>query len=90
MKKLVGKVTPQERDEIQTLFERRNGLTELAKILTVDDEQLYNRLVADLGENSTKFQNWWNVTSEKYGWESAEDSRWEIDFQSCQIFLVGE
>ena len=30
MKKLVGKVTTEERDEIQSLFERRNGLTELA------------------------------------------------------------
>lgn len=25
-KKLVGQVTPEERNEIQTLFERRNGL----------------------------------------------------------------
>jgi hypothetical protein len=25
-KKLVGQVTPEERSEIQTLFERRNGL----------------------------------------------------------------
>ena len=32
-KKLVGQVTPEERDEIQMLFERRNGLNELAKIL---------------------------------------------------------
>lgn len=33
-KKLVGQVTPEERTEIQTLFERRNGL-EKAKILAV-------------------------------------------------------
>jgi CXXX repeat modification system protein len=31
-RKLVGQVTPEERDEIQMLFERRNGLNELAKI----------------------------------------------------------
>ena len=35
-RKLVGQVTPEERDEIQALFERRNGLNELAKILTSD------------------------------------------------------
>ncbi len=34
MKKIVGQVTEAERDEIQRLFERRNGLNELARILT--------------------------------------------------------
>ena len=29
-KKLIGSVTEQEKNEIQTLFERRNGLNELA------------------------------------------------------------
>ena len=34
-RKLVGHVTPEEKDEIQTIFERRNGLNELAKIAVV-------------------------------------------------------
>ena len=33
MKKLIGKVTEEEKKEIQSLYERKNGLTELAKIL---------------------------------------------------------
>lgn len=88
MKKMIGTVTETERDEIQTLFERRNGLNELAQILTVDNVDLYNRLVKDLGETSTKFQNWWNEMSAKYAWESAENGNWEIDFQNCVIYLV--
>ena len=32
MKKVVGKVTEEEKSEIQQLFERQNGLNELAKI----------------------------------------------------------
>ena len=55
MKKLVGKVTTEERNEIQTLFERRNGLAELAKILTADNAELYEKLVRDMGETGTKF-----------------------------------
>ena len=39
-KKLVGQVTPEEKDEIQRLFERRNGLNELAMILTPDKDEL--------------------------------------------------
>lgn len=87
-KKLVGQVTPEERTEIQTLFERRNGLNELAKILTVDNAELYEKLVKDLGETGTKFQNWWDSMAAKYQWESAEGGNWEISFQTCEIFLV--
>lgn len=88
MRKEVGRVTEQERDEIQALFERRNGLSELAKILTADNAELYERMVKDLGETSTKFQNWWDSMSAKYNWESVPDGNWEIDFNDCTIYLV--
>lgn len=88
MKKDVGTVTEQERDEIQALFERRNGLNELAKILTADNSDLYERLVKDISETSTKFQNWWDRMSQKYQWESEENGNWEIDFHECKIYLV--
>lgn len=90
MKKKVGKVTTEERDAIQVLFERRNGLNELAKIVTPNNEILYEKLIKDLGETSSKFQNWWNRMGEKYNWESAEGGNWEIDFDTCNIYLVTE
>ena len=89
-KKPIGIVTPEERNEIQTLFERRNGLNELANILTIDNTELYEKLVRDLGETGTKFQNWWVRLAEKYQWESVDGSNWEIDFDSCIIYLVTE
>lgn len=87
-KKLVGIVAPEEKNEILTLFERRNGLNELAKILTADNAELYEKLVKDLGDTGTKFQDWWNRMAEKYQWESAEDGNWEINFDTCEIYLV--
>ena len=89
-KKKVGQVTPEERNDIQTLFERRNGLNELAKILTAENIELYEKLVKDLGETGTKFQDWWNRMAEKYQWESAENGSWEINFDTCEIYLVME
>jgi CXXX repeat modification system protein len=88
MKKLVGQVTPEEKNEIQTLFERRNGLNELAKILTADNADLYEKLVKDMGETGSKFQNWWDSMAQKYKWESAVNGNWEINFETCEIFLV--
>lgn len=87
-KKVVGQVTEEEKNEIQTLFERRNGLNELAKILTPDNVDLYERLVKDLGETTTKFQKWWDDMSTKYQWEGVENGNWEINFQTNEIFLT--
>lgn len=89
-KKVVGQVTTEEKNEIQTLFDRRNGLNELAKIVTADNTDLYEKLVKDLGETGTKFQNWWNRMSQKYQWESSENGNWEINFDTCEIILVTE
>ena len=88
MKKLVGQVTVEEKDEIQKLFERRNGLNELAMTLTDENNALYERLVKDMGETSVKFQNWWERMAKKYSWESAENGHWEINFDTCEISLV--
>lgn len=87
-KKLVGQVTPKEKNEIQTLFERRNGLNELAKVLTSDNEELYEKLVADMGHTAAKFQQWWDAMAQKYQWESVAGCNWEINFETCEIFLV--
>lgn len=87
-KKLVGQVTVEEKNEIQTLFERRNGLAELAQILTADNAELYEKLVKDMGETGTKFQQWWDTMAQKYQWESVEGGNWEINFETCEIYLV--
>lgn len=87
-KKKVGIVTEEERDEIQKLFRRHSGLTDLAKIVTAENVELYEKVVNDLGETNTKFQDWWNKKGEKYNWESAENGRWQINFDTCEIFLV--
>ncbi len=79
-------MTEEEKNEILALFERRNGLTELAKVVTKNDE-IYERLITDMGATSTKFQQWWDDMSQKYQWESSDNGSWEIDFNTCEIFL---
>ena len=91
---LVGKVTPEERDEIKELFERKNGLTELTKTLADSDQKsfikspLYDKLIKDMGETSTRFQKWWDDKSKKYKWKGKEGHSWQINFETCEIFIV--
>lgn len=88
IRKIVGQVSPEECNEIQQLFERRNGLQELAKIVDANNTELYEKLVKDMGETGTKFQQWWDEKAKKYGWESHPKGKWEINFQTCDITLV--
>ena len=90
MEKIVGKVTEEERNEIQALFERRNGLQELAKILKPEDSILYEKLVKELGETGRKFQDWWDSMAKKYHWESTPNGNWSINFDTCEITLFSE
>lgn len=87
-RKVVGQVLPEERDEIKRLFERRNGLEELARIVTADNNDLYEKVVKDLGETKVNFQSWWDRMSTKYQWESSAGGHWKIDFESCEIILA--
>ena len=87
MKKKTGQVTEEEKQEILLLFERKNGLTELAKILKNEDA-LYDKMVTDIGTTTVKFQKWWDDMHRKYQWESAENGHWEIDFDTNDIYLV--
>lgn len=93
-KKWVGKVTETERDEIQSLFERKNGLLELTRSLVHMDKKeleistLYDKLVMDMGRVSTRFQKWWDEKSTKYNWENEKGCHWQIDFETCDIYLV--
>ena len=89
-RKKVGQVTVEEKKEIQQLFERRNGLNELARVVTVDNTDLYEKLVKDLGETGTRFQQWWDSMAQKYHWESGDNGSWDINFDTCEIILVTE
>lgn len=85
--KVVGKVTSDERNEIQVLFERRNGLNELSMILTPEKADLYEKMVEDMAETDTAFQDWWSRMAEKYQWERIEEGDWEINFATCEIMF---
>ncbi len=90
--RIVGRVTPQERDEIQALYERKSGLNELVLSLQGSDllsnPLFYDKVVMDLGKTSTRFTRWWNMKAKAYGWENVPGRHWTIDFDTCDIMLT--
>jgi CXXX repeat modification system protein len=90
---VVGKVSARERDEMQAMFERRNGLIELVQSLAqngggiLENTAFYEKVVADLGRTTTKSSQWWNEKSKAYGWPNKPGWQWSIDFETCQITM---
>lgn len=90
--RLVGHVTPAERDEMQALYERKNGLVELVAALRENGnmpagDAFYEKLVTDMGRTTTRFQTWWKEKGKLYGWEASPHGHWTIDFDTRQIYL---
>ena len=69
----------------------RNGLLELFKGLKNSDEEerafLTDAISRDLGKVMIQFHGWWEEKSKTNKWESATNGTWEIDFDTCEIFL---
>ena len=86
MKKIVGKVTEEEKRLILDLNNHKNSLNELLLILPIDSD-LHKRASADLENTVKKYQEWWNMYSRKYNWESAKNGNWEISFETNEIYL---
>jgi CXXX repeat modification system protein len=91
--KSVGRVTPEERDEIRDLFLRKSALTELFLSLSkldagsLQSSPLYDKIIRDMGDVTVKFQSWWENKAKQYGWEGRSGGNWNIDFDTCEIFL---
>lgn len=89
----VGRVSPEERDEIKALFMRKTALTELFLSLSKLDAEalaaspLYEKVVRDMGEVTVRFQRWWEEKAQAHGWPAKAGGSWNIDFETCEIFL---
>jgi len=91
--KVVGVVTQEERDEIKRLYERKNGLLELLKIIPdIDDKEkadkLYDKLVQDMAGTTSEYNGWFSAMSKKYEWENVPGYNWQINFETREVFLM--
>lgn len=87
MKKIIGQVTYEEKEQIRILFEKRVALENL---LLIDAKEVQNKIMMDLHQINNKMQNWWNQMGLKYQWPGEENAHWEIDFNTKEIVLSKE
>ncbi|MEK3950049.1 CXXX repeat peptide modification system protein [Paenibacillus peoriae] len=88
---MVGVVLESEKEEILQLYERKTALQELINSFNdaaMIHDDLYERIVKDLGQTMVAMENWWSCTSKKYQWKRHPSSNWTIDFNTNEINLV--
>ncbi len=80
--RVIWKLSEEDLDDIQDLFEKKMALENLTKIIDAKDSELYEKLVKDYGKTLYEYNNWWEVTSKKYSWEG---SNWWINFETREV-----
>lgn len=87
--KEVGTLTQEESRNLEKLLEKKIALENLLKILS-ESQEIYKKVVRDYKNIVEEYEKWWRDTSDKYIWESIENSFWSIDFKSRKVYLVDE
>ncbi|HBG8283044.1 TPA: CXXX repeat peptide modification system protein [Streptococcus agalactiae] len=87
--KEVGSLTQEECSNIEELLEKKIALENLLKILS-ESQEVYEKVDRDYKNIVEEYEKWWIDTSDKYMWESTDNSFWSIDFKSRKVYLVDE
>ena len=87
--KEVGTLTQEECSNIEELLEKKIALENLLNILS-ESKEIYKEVDRDYKNIVEEYEKWWRDTSDKYIWESTENSFWSIDFKSRKVYLVDE
>ncbi|EGC83227.1 CXXX repeat peptide modification system protein [Anaerococcus hydrogenalis] len=87
--KEVGILTQEESENLEELLEKKIALENLLKILS-ESQEIYKKVNRDYKKIVEEYEKWWRDTSDKYIWESTDNSFWSIDFKSRKVYLVDE
>lgn|GEM_PF-6938229 len=87
---LLGTITQDERDQIKRIYMRKMALVELVSSLGNTNNDLYEKVLADLAQAAESMESWWDAVQSKYGWKVAPGAKWYADFQKCQVSALHE
>jgi CXXX repeat modification system protein len=83
----IGKVDEQELREIREVHQTRCALVDLFRTLASSEEQLYERVVEDMGHVAMAFAAWWERGAREHRWPGVVGGSWRIDLATGELFL---
>lgn len=88
-KEKLGDITADECEKLKAIYLRKSALEELLISLDTTDKSgnLYERIMSDLIECKKSMSEWWNDVSSRNGWDYGPEYRWEVQFNTREVFL---
>lgn len=88
---LVGKVTEEEKKEVEAYFEHFQSVTAFVSSLSnevlTEDPDLYEKFIQEAMEVVWKYQSWWAIKADKYLWPSSVRDNLFLDFTTNEVFI---
>lgn len=84
----LGRVTTEECEEFKKLVERKMGLVELSKTLTKENKEVYEQVIADLGNTEYLIKDWWTRMFQQYKLETIPGTNIRFNFETGEITAV--
>ena len=88
-KERVGEVSLEECEKLKAIYFRKTALEEL--LLSMEsiekNKEIYERIILDIVECKSKMNQWWSEISSAHNWGYDSDSRWEVQFNTQEVFL---
>lgn len=88
-KKVVGRVSEEEKNEIEVLFEHREALKSLVSSLSdevlLEDAIVYDKYIAEIAEINYRYRSWWERMEMQYNWPKLPKEHLTIDFNTNEV-----
>lgn len=87
MKILLGKVNIIDKNKIEKLFERYNGLEELNMIVSHEEIDLKKQIETDIYVTNLKIDKLFKEMASRYKWVIDTNIHWEIDYETNEVYF---
>ena len=86
---MMTQLTTNEKVEFLDLYTRKLGLYELIRLINIaQNEELYNRILMDIGETTRKYDSQWQLIKKKYNYLTYPDKDLNIDYDNGTVSVI--
>lgn len=87
-RKLLGVLTEDEVNVIIRIYQRGTALQELIGITPIENDILYDKILADFQNTRKRMADWWTSTASAHNWTYEPTNSWNVDFETREVFLT--
>lgn len=89
IRELIETISENDKKELIKIYERISSLEELIIDVSKEKEEgLYSQIYNDLEKSNASINEWWTNIAHKYNLKFDEKGKWELNFETNEVFLI--